>query len=82
MLVVTNKSAPKRLKSAPRSSPHTPTPRCGALAHRPRCSAPMFKMAHIGAHWRALAQETWGTTSIANIVLMFFLPTKNGKGFA
>jgi len=56
MLVITNKSAPKRVKSAPRSSPHTPTPRCGALAHRPRCSAPMFKMARIGAHWRALAQ--------------------------
>ena len=57
MLVVTNKSAPKRLKSAPRSSPHTPPPRCGALAHRPRCSAPMFKMARIGALWRALAQN-------------------------
>jgi hypothetical protein len=24
MLVITNKNAPKRLKSAPRSSPHTP----------------------------------------------------------
>ena len=57
MLVITNKSAPKRLKSAPRSSPHTPPPRCGALAHRPRCSAPMFKMARIGALWRALAQN-------------------------
>jgi hypothetical protein len=57
MLVITNKSAPKRVKSAPRSSPHTPPPRCGALAHRPRCSAPMFKMARIGALWRALAQN-------------------------
>jgi len=57
MLVMTNKSAPKRLKSAPRSSPHTPPPRFGALAHRLRRCAPMFKIAHIGALWRTLAQN-------------------------
>lgn len=57
MLVNANISAPNRPKSAPRSSPHTPPPRFGALAHRLRRCAPMFKIARIGAHWRALAQN-------------------------
>jgi hypothetical protein len=55
MLVITNISAPNRPKSAPRSSPHTPPPRFGALAHRLRRCAPMLRwraLAHIGAHWR------------------------------
>ena len=57
MLVMTNINAPKRAKSALRFSPHTPPARCGALAHRPRCSAPMFQIAHYGALWRTLAQN-------------------------
>jgi len=60
MLVITNISAPNRPKSAPRSSPHTPPPRFGALAHRLRRCAPMLRwraLAHIGAHWRKITKE-------------------------